>query len=228
MNSIYLGFYKAQTQTQSIFTKGVMCLFFLVSSFVTAQQSLSGSVVDPAGVPLAGVNVVIKGTNTGTSTDFDGNFSIEASSSDVLIFSFVGFKDQEVSVGDNSSFSISLEEEASFLDEIVVIGYGTVKKSDLTGSVASIDSEQLAKGAVAVRNPMEALNGLATGVQVSQNSGAPGAALSVRIRGGNSLLGNNEPLYVIDGVLLGSPNSINPNDIQSVEILKDASATAIY
>ena len=228
MNSIYLGIYKAQTQTQSLFTKGVMYLFFLVSSFVTAQQSLSGSVVDPAGVPLAGVNVVIKGTNTGTSTDFDGNFSIEASSSDVLIFSFVGFKDQEVSVGDNSSFSISLEEEASFLDEIVVIGYGTVKKSDLTGSVASIDSEQLAKGAVAVRNPMEALNGLATGVQVSQNSGAPGAALSVRIRGGNSLLGNNEPLYVIDGVMLGSPNSINPNDIQSVEILKDASATAIY
>ena len=121
MNSIYLGIFKAHGKTFSLLKKSVLSVLFFVGSFVAAQQSLTGTVVDPAGVPLPGVNVVIKGTNSGTSTDFDGNFSIEASGTDVLIFSFVGFKDQEVSVGDNSSFSISLEEEASFLDEIIVM-----------------------------------------------------------------------------------------------------------
>jgi len=157
MNSIYLGIFKSQTKTLSLFKKGVLCLLFLVGSFVTAQQSLSGSVVDPAGVPLPGVNVVIKGTNTGTSTDFDGNFSIEASSSDVLIFSFVGFKDQEVSVGENSSFSISLEEEASFLDEIIVTGYGTQTRREVTASIVRVDSETIER--VAAGSSVDAIKG---------------------------------------------------------------------
>ena len=121
MNSIHLGIFKARGKTLSFFKKSVLSLLFLVGSFASAQQSVSGTVADPSGVPLPGVNVVIKGTNTGASTDFDGNFSIQAAETDVLIFSFVGFKDQEATVGNNTSFSISLEEEASFLDESLLL-----------------------------------------------------------------------------------------------------------
>ena len=232
MNSIYLGIYKAQTKTLSLFTKGVMCLLFLVGSFVTAQQSLSGSVVDPSGVPLPGVNVVIKGTNTGTSTDFDGNFSIEASSSDVLIFSFVGFKDQEVSVGDNSSFSISLEEEASFLDEIIVTGYGTQTRREVTASIVRVDSETIER--VAAGSSVDAIKGQVAGVDITAAGGRPGQSPQVRIRGRRSLSASNDPLYVVDGIPVtssvdgGAIFDIAPQDIESMEILKDAAATAIY
>ena len=133
MDSIYLGMNKTHGKSLSLFKKSILSVLFLIGSFVTAQQSVSGTVADPAGVPLPGVNVVIKGTNTGASTDFDGNFSIQASETDVLIFSFVGFKDQETTVGNNTSFSILLEEEASFLDEIIVTGYGTqTRREELT------------------------------------------------------------------------------------------------
>ena len=143
MNTIHLGSNVALGKTLTLFKKSVLSLMFLVGSLLTAQQSVSGTVVDPAGVPLPGVNVVIKGTNTGVSTDFDGNFSIEADDTDVLIFSFVGFKDQESTVGNNTSFSISLEEEASFLDEIIVTGYGTQTRREVTASIVRVDSETI-------------------------------------------------------------------------------------
>ena len=163
-----------------------------------------------------------------TTTNTNGEYSIAVPDANaVLLFSFVGYMAQEVIVGNRTNINITLKVDNKALEEVVVVGYGTVKKSDLTGSVSSIKSEEI--NAFPVPNAMQSLNGRAPGVQVVQNSGAPGAALSVRIRGGNSLQGNNEPLYVVDGFpLTGNINAINPVDIESMEILKDASATAIY
>ncbi|GEO04454.1 SusC/RagA family TonB-linked outer membrane protein [Adhaeribacter aerolatus] len=177
---------------------------------------------------LPGVTVLIKGSSQATTTDPSGNYTIEVpSDQSTLVFSFVGFVPQEVPVGNRTTINVALTGDAKALDEVVVIGYGTVKKSDVTGSVGSVSSEELT--AFPVPNPVMGLQGKTPGVHVMQNSGAPGVNVSVRIRGGNSLLGNNEPLYVIDGFpLSGNPNAINPNDIESIEVLKDASATAIY
>lgn len=205
---------------------------FLVGSLLTAQQSVSGTVVDPAGVPLPGVNVVIKGTNTGVSTDFDGNFSIEADDTDVLIFSFVGFKDQESTVGNNTSFSISLEEEASFLDEIIVTGYGTQTRREVTASIVRVDSETIER--VAAGSSIDAIKGQVAGVDITSQGGRPGQSPQVQIRGRRSISASNDPLYVVDGIPVtssvdgGAIFDIAPQDIESMEILKDAAATAIY
>lgn len=232
MNSIYLGIIKAHGKTISLFKKSILSLLFLVSSFVSAQQSVGGTVVDPEGVPLPGVNVVIKGTNTGTSTDFDGNFSIQAADTDVLVFSFVGFQNQEVEVGDNISLSISLEEEASFLDEIIVTGYGTQTRREVTASIVRVDSEDIER--IATASSIDAIKGQVAGVDIQSAGGRPGQSPVVRIRGRRSLSASNDPLYVIDGIPVtsdvggGAIADIAPQDIQSMEILKDAAATAIY
>lgn len=190
------------------------------------QQEITGNVVDGKGLPLPGVNVTIKGANKGTISDLDGNFSISASSSDVLELSSVGFETKEVPVGQKTTFSITLEEEVGELDQVVVIGYGTAKKSDITGSVSSIRSEDFNDGAQTSVN--ELIQGRAAGVQITQADAQPGGNFAIRIRGANSITGGNDPLYVIDG-LPGAPlNALNPGDIESIEILKDASATAIY
>ncbi|WP_299548760.1 TonB-dependent receptor [Seonamhaeicola sp.] len=190
------------------------------------QQTISGTVVDEAGVPVAGANVVVKGTTKGTVTDFDGNFSISASSGDVLEVSYLGYITQSISVGDQTSISVTLAEDAAKLDEVVVIGYGTAKKSDLTGSVSRVSSKSFED------QPMsrveDALQGRAAGVTVARNSGAPGAPVKIRIRGTNSITGNNDPLVVIDGIIGGDLRTLNPNDIATMDVLKDASATAIY
>ncbi len=193
---------------------------------VMQQKSVSGIVTDESGVPLPGVTVVVKGTTTGTITDADGNYSLQnVQAGTTLIFSFVGMKTQEIAVAGKTTIDIQMEEDAIGLDEVVAIGYGTVKKSDLTGSVTSVKSGELS--AIPSSSVIQALSGRAAGVHVKQNTGAPGGAISVRIRGTNSIKGSNEPLYVIDG-FPGDIGTLNNNDIASIEILKDASATAIY
>lgn len=192
------------------------------------QQSVSGTVKDKEGTPLPGANIVEKGTINGVTADFDGNFSLDVGNDTAtLVVSYIGFATKEVEINGQSTIEVVLEEAAAGLDEVVVIGYGKVKKSDLTGSVAQISSENV--NAFPSTNVMQALQGRAAGVQVNQSTGAPGAGVSVRIRGSNSVQGDNEPLYVIDGFpYSGSPTNLNNSDIESIEVLKDASATAIY
>jgi TonB-linked SusC/RagA family outer membrane protein len=193
-----------------------------------ADIVIKGTVTDESGEKLPGVSVTLKGSTRGSTTNTNGDFTLDIPNEKVvLVFSFVGYLAQEVIVGNKTTFNITLKLDNKALNEVVVVGYGTVKKSDITGSVSSIKAEEI--NAFPVQNAMQSLNGRAAGVHVVQNSGAPGATLSVKIRGGNSLQGSNEPLYVVDGFpLTGNINAINPADIESMEILKDASATAIY
>jgi TonB-linked SusC/RagA family outer membrane protein len=193
---------------------------------MSGQSIIKGTVTSTTdGEPIPGVNVILKGTSTGVATDFDGNYTISASPNDVLVFSFLGFKTQEQAVGNQTTIDVVLEEDAAKLDEVVVVGYGTAKRSDLTGSLTSVSSSDFEKQPLS--DVSQALQGRAAGVQVSQTSGAPGGNYKIRIRGANSVTGSNEPLYVIDGQF-ADINTINVNDIKSMEVLKDASATAIY
>ncbi len=213
-------------------------LFFLFFAPIClfGQTTLIGTVTEQStSIPLPGVNVVIKGTSTGTSTDFDGNYKIEAKNGDIIVFSYLGYQQQEITYAGQAKLDVSLSEDAALLDEIVIIGYGSVKKEDLTGAVDVISSKEFNQGAVV--SPDQLLQGKAAGVRITSAGGQPDAAPNIRIRGGSSLSGNNSPLIVIDGVPLdnggiagvGNPLSlINPNDIESFSILKDASATAIY
>ncbi len=193
------------------------------------DRNVRGKVSDEKGEPLPGVNIILKGTQRGTTSGADGSFELTVpdGENNILTFSFVGYLTREIEVGTRKIGDISLEEDEKSLEEVVVIGYGVVKKSDLTGSVSSIKAEEI--NAFPAANVMQALSGRASGVQVKQNTGAPGAAVSVRIRGTNSIQGSNEPLYVIDGFPVnGTPLMLNNADIESIEILKDASAVAIY
>ena len=207
----------------------------LITFTAFAQTTITGTVSDDM-APLPGVSILLKGTNNGVVTDFDGNYSINNVPSDgVLVFSFVGFKTKEIPVNGQSEISTVLELDVSTLDEIVVVGYGTMKRSDLTGSVVSVSSKAIEESVPTTID--QVLQGRAAGVQLQQNSGAPGSSSSIRIRGISSITGSNEPIFVIDGVIIdnttgsGSQNalaSINPSDIVSLDVLKDASATAIY
>jgi TonB-linked SusC/RagA family outer membrane protein len=209
------------------------------------QQSgkiVTGTVTDASGEPVIGANVIEKGTANGTITDIDGRFSLTVSENSILQITYIGYMSQEINVRNQQNFRLTLKEDSQSLDEVVVVGYGTVKKSDLTGSVSSIKSEELRK--LPMTSIDQGLQGRVAGVQVTNTSGAPGGQVSIRVRGGNSLSSSNEPLYVIDGFPIaaggiagGYQNSslannalatINPNDIESIEILKDASAAAIY
>ena len=177
--------------------------------------------------PLPGVNVVLKGnTSVGTITDIDGNFSLSVPSDAVLTISYIGFVTQDVPVNGQTALNISLAEDNETLDEVVVIGYGTARKSDLTGSLSSVSSDSYENQNVTRID--EALQGRAAGIQISNTVGAPGGDVRIRIRGANSVLGDNSPLFVIDGFVGADFNLLNPNDIQSIEVLKDASSTAIY
>lgn len=205
------------------------------------KSKRTGIVTDHNNEPIIGANVIIKGTSTGSITDMEGRFSIEASENDILQISYIGFITREIKIGKRTSLKVQLQEDTQNIDEVVVIGYGSVKKSDLTGSVSSVKTDELQQ------TPMTSIDqglvGRASGVQVTQTSGMPGAVASIRVRGSSSLQGGNEPLYVIDGfpVYSGSGfgntggktqmsglSTVNPADIESIEILKDAAATAIY
>lgn len=199
-----------------------------------AQQIVvKGIVKDTTGEPIIGANVIVKGTTNGTITDFDGNFLLNANKGDIIIISFIGYRSQEAQAA--ASMNIILKDDTELLDEVVVIGYGSVKKDDLSGSVVAIKAEEMNKGAVT--SPQELIMGKVPGLSVSQGDGAPGAGSTIRIRGGASLNASNDPLIVIDGIPVsndaapGTPNAlatINPNDIETFTVLKDASATAIY
>ncbi|WPP50423.1 SusC/RagA family TonB-linked outer membrane protein [Catalinimonas niigatensis] len=193
------------------------------------EQSIRGKVTDGEnGEPLPGVNVLAKGTSTGTVTDIDGSYRLSVGDEvTTLVFSSIGYVSEEIEINGQNLINIAMMPDIQSLSEVVVVGYGAVKKSDLTGSVSSISQEEIT--ALPVNNVQQIMQGRAPGVQVIQNSHAPGGGLSVRIRGANSILGGNDPLYVVDGFVGGiSLDAINPNDIESIEILKDASATAIY
>ena len=231
--------------------KKILFIFLIFPFFIHAQsKNISGTVNDENGTPLPGATVQLKGSESvGAITDFDGNFSISitSDSSNVLVFSYIGYVDQEVDVSNQLSVNINLQPDTEALDEVVVVGYGTVLKRDLTGAVSSVVVEDEVSRQSATVDQL--LQGRAAGVQVSQNSSALGSGVSVRIRGANSLRGNNEPLYVVDGIIIASAGEdvihaggigndgqetqngltgINPRDIESIEVLKDASATAIY
>ncbi|WP_367866198.1 SusC/RagA family TonB-linked outer membrane protein [Pedobacter sp. WC2423] len=203
-------------------------LLSLLSLQVMAQIKITGKVTGlKDNLPIPGVSIKIKGTAGGTLTDAAGNYQIQvADDKAVLVFSSTGFTSLERTISGRSTINIQLDEKADNLSEVVVIGYGTVKKSDLTGAVTTIKGEQLMDKPVA--NISQALQGKIAGVEVSLNSAAPGTAAKVRVRGIGSINSNIDPLYVIDGVAGVDPNSINPNDVASLEVLKDASSTAIY
>ncbi|WP_335964859.1 TonB-dependent receptor [Galbibacter sp. PAP.153] len=204
-------------------------LLILISGSIYGQgRNITGTVTDASGIPMPGVNVVVKGTQRGVSTDFDGNYSINASQGEVLVFTYVGSQTIEKTITQQSTYNAVMELDSNELDEVVVIGYGTAKKSDVTGALVSVGSEELMTQPV--NNAFEALQGKAAGVDITSNQ-RPGQIGTVRIRGNRSLTASNAPLYVVDGVPLMSPSSIetlNPRDIESIEVLKDASATAIY
>ena len=176
--------------------------------------------------PVIGANVMVKGSTNGTITDFDGNFSLSAKAGDVLQVSFMGYKSQEIKVTNAGPIRVTLVPDNVQLQEVVAIGYGTMKKSDLTGAVTSVSADQLLKAPVSGLD--QALQGRAAGVTVTSSSGQPGEAATIRIRGIGSAIGGNDPLYVVDGVITGDIKWLSPSDIKSMEILKDASATAIY
>ncbi len=218
---------KTKSTSNKLWTLFLTLLLAFSSMAGWSQQTVTGTVSDSEG-PLPGASVVIKGTTQGVSTDFDGNYTIEAGSDDTLQFSYIGFATKEVVVGVQNQINVILETDNA-LDEVVVIGYGTTTKKDLTGSVSSVSSEDITQ--VPASRVDQVLQGRAAGVQVTQSSGAPGAGTAIRVRGGNSITGSNEPLFVIDGIVVGTNfnlNNINPSDIQSLEILKDASSIAIY
>lgn len=196
---------------------------------VTIQtKEVSGTITDKLGTPLPGANVIEKGTTNGFQADFDGNFTITTiGENPTLVFSYIGFATKEIVVNNQTNLTVVLEESAAGLDEVVVIGYGSVKKSDLTGSVSSIGTEAIENRPLA--NIADVFQGNSSGVAVTGGSGAPGSTGAIRIRGITSISGSVTPLYVVDGLpYTGDLNSINPYDIASIEILKDASSTAIY
>jgi TonB-linked SusC/RagA family outer membrane protein len=224
----------------------LVCLLSVTTVFAQDKR-ITGKVTDESGLSLPGASVKIKNTNVVAVTDENGNFAISApATSQTIVFSYLGMQDQELVIGSRTSFNIKLLSKSTSLSDVIIIGYGSIKKSDLTGSVARIENEDFVRDVPT--NILQALQGKIAGVNVTQNDGAPGAGLSIRIRGSNSFLGGTEPLYVIDGIPYnnsssgGTPMSIgedekqtlnamsfiNPNDIETIDILKDASATAIY
>jgi TonB-dependent starch-binding outer membrane protein SusC len=220
---------KKHINTNSNKIRFIVMLLLLSNSFIAfSQQQIRGKVMEwGSNTTLPGVNVMIKGTVTGTATDMDGNFTLIASPGDILVFSYMGYLTEEVAVGSTTTITVNLMQDIQSLEEFVVVGYGVQKKSDLTGSVASVGTEQIQS--MSVSNAAEAIKGRVSGVQISQNDAAPGAGANIRIRGNNSINSSNAPLIVIDGFTgAGNLNAINPRDIKSVEVLKDASATAIY
>ena len=205
-----------------------LALMAVCSTVAMAQGKVSGTVVDTQGESVIGASVVVKGTSTGTVTDFDGNFTIQnVPQNATLVISYVGYRTQNVAVGGKSQISVTLEEDKQLLDEVVVVGYGVQRKSDVTGALTRVGEKEL--NAKPVSNAFEALQGKAAGVDIT-SSERPGTVGSIMIRGTRSLNASSDPLYVVDGVPLqsGGIEALNPRDIESIDILKDASSTAIY
>lgn len=224
----------------------LLVLLFPLLSQAQTTRAITGKVVDSKAVGLPGVTVIVPGTSVGASTGSDGTFQLQVpSTATALSFSFIGYATQKVSITDKSSVQVTMQDDAQALSDVVVVGYGTVRKSDLTGAVSALGPKDFNKGTFT--SPDQLIQGRASGVQVTQNSGEPGGAATIKIRGNSAVTGTGQPLYVVDGVPLDgrsaqpglnttfgdSPasnplNFLNPNDIESIDVLKDASATAIY
>ena len=204
------------------FTVSVMLWFSITA--MAAPVDITGKVQDANGEPLIGASVLEKGTSNGTITDFDGNFVMRAEKDVVLLISYVGYQDQEVRAAQD--MVIVLREDQELLEEVVVIGYGTQKRKDVTTSISSVDTEDLEKRPIT--SAAQAMQGKAAGVTVMKPSGQPGAGMVVRVRGTTSMNGSNDPLYVVDGVPMTDIDFLAPNDIETMQILKDASSAAIY
>lgn len=231
---------------RTFLTKFFMLCFFLgITMFTYAQQKITGNVSDATGEPIIGASVIVKGTTNGTITDFDGNFTLNAPAKSVLEVSYVGYQTQTVTVGDGP-LKIILQEDTEQLDEVVVVGYGSVRKRDLTGSISTVGADKLKERSFG--NALQSMAGQVSGIQITQTQGAPGMAPTIKVRGATSINAGTTPLYVIDGVPLEDDtdsgdgtnggslqysnhnplNNINPNDIESIEVLKDAASAAIY
>ena len=202
-------------------------LFVLCTLIITAQErTIRGVVKDTSGEPVIGANVRVKNTTIGTATDINGNYTLVVpASANTLVATYIGMKEVEVPITGNV-VDITMEEDVSNLDEVVVIGYGTMRKRDLTGSVSSVNAETLA--AVPVASALEAITGKMAGVQVITTEGSPDAEMRIRVRGGGSITQSNDPLFIVDGFPVSTISDIPPTDIESIDVLKDASSTAIY
>jgi TonB-linked SusC/RagA family outer membrane protein len=208
-------------------TRTLTVLFLALGCGMTQAQGLvTGTVKNETGQGIPGTNVIVKGTTTGVSTDATGSFAIQAASNDVLVFSFIGYRTQEIQVGNQTSLTVNLVQDLTTLNEVLIVGYGTQQKKDITGAISSISQKDFENQPVYRLD--QALQGRVAGVQVTNNSGAPGGDVKIRIRGANSISGGNDPLYVVDGFIGADFQNVNPDDIESIQVLKDASATAIY
>ena len=202
----------------------ILSLLGSVSTF--AQNQISGLITDNTGEPLIGASILIKGTTSGTITDYDGQFELTlAPNQNILEVSYTGYEDQEINVGNQTELNIVLGESISLIDEVVVVGYGTQKRSKISGAVSTVTSDEITEAPVL--RTEQALQGRIAGVQVAQNSGSPGSALTVRIRGVGTI-NNSDPLYIVDGIPVDGIDFLNPNDIESINVLKDAASAAIY
>ena len=214
-------------QKKAIRSKSIMtlvCLLLASASAFAQTKTVTGTVTDAANEPLIGASVLVQGTSTGTITDMDGKYSISVTPEDVLVFSYVGMTSQTIKVGTQNVINVTLKEDSQVLAETVVIGYGSAKKRDLTGSITNIKGEELANKPA--MNPLSSLQGKVAGVQIV-NSGRAGSDPEIRIRGTNSINGY-KPLYIVDGLFNDNINFLNPEDIESMEILKDPSSLAIF
>ena len=207
-------------QTRRLLLAMLLCMLWLTGF---AQNAIKGTVKDKTGEPLIGVSVTY-GNGQGTVTDIDGNFSVNAPAGSTLKFSYVGYKPQTAKGSGN--MTITLEEDNTTLEDVVVVGYGTMKRKDLTGAVASVTGDKLASNPVSTIG--EALQGQLPGVNVISQDGRPGGTMSIRVRGGGSITQSNEPLYIVDGVQVSSIDDIAADNIESIDVLKDAASTAIY
>lgn len=236
--------------TYKVIDRHIMLFSGDAPASVNQQSTVGGKVTSAQGESMPGVTIVVKGTSNGTITDANGQFTLsKVASTDVLVFSFIGMKSQEIPVGNKTDFQVTMTEENIGIEEVVAIGYGTMKKSDLTGSITSVNSEDFNKGPQL--STQQLIQGKISGVNISQNSGKPGGSNTIRVRGGTSIGASNDPLYIVDGVPMSTSDAgqsnigfyatnifdqeptnplmtLNPNDIESVTVLKDASATAIY
>lgn len=204
----------------------IMFLCIVASLQASAQGNVTGTVVDEKDEPLIGASVLVVGTANGTATDIDGNFSIKANKGATLRVSYVGYLTKDVKVTDSKPLHIVLKENNELLEEVVVVGYGTMKRKDLTGSITTVNSKDLNVGAYT--DPGQLLQGKVPGLVVVQNSDPNGGVNSMTLRGASTLNGSTEPLYVVDGIPGVDLNLIPPSDIESIDVLRDASATAIY
>jgi TonB-linked SusC/RagA family outer membrane protein len=201
-------------------------IIFYLPIYGQSTSNVKGTVSDEAGVPLPGVSIVVKNTTKGAATDFDGKYSIDVTTNDFLVVSFLGYKTQEVAVKGKSIINLSLSEDKNVLDEVVVIGYGNTTRRDVTGAISSISGDKIA--AVPVADAAQAMQGKLPGVRVVTQDGRPGADISIRVRGGGSITQSNQPLFIVDGFAVGTISDIPGDQIQSIDVLKDASSTAIY